>query len=405
MSVEIERLHDGGITSPAGFSAGALHCGIKSDSSRPDLVMILSDRPSTLAGTFTANRFAAAPVQLDRERVARGSGRGVLINSGTANACTGQPGLENARLMAQLAAERFHVPQEEVLVASTGVNGVQLPIERIRSGVQKLVLSPEYGHIAARGIMTTDTRPKEVAVALSLSDGRTVKIGGICKGAGMIHPNMATMLCFITSDAAVRREFLQSALKAAIANSFNMISVDGDTSTNDTVLVLANGAAGGVALDGSGPDSNLFRQGLTDVCEVLATAIVADGEGAERTMRVEVSGAPTEQDARTVARAIASSSLVKSALHGADPNWGRILCAAGYSGADFDPTAVELAVGSIELVKAGTPLDFDRHAASDAMKESEVQIVLDLHSGEGRAVAWGCELTEAYVVENSAYTT
>ena len=405
MSRQIERLRDGSVTSPVGFSAGAVHCGIKSDASKPDLVMLLADRACSVAGTFTANRFAAAPVLLDREVVKNGSARGVVINSGNANACTGEQGLENARLMARLAAERFGLAADEVLVASTGVIGVQLPVDRVRSGVRDLTLSEDGGHLAARGIMTTDSRPKEVAVEIGLSGGKRARLGGMCKGAGMIHPNMATMLAFVTTDAAAPAEFLRSALTAAVADSFNMISVDGDTSTNDSVLVLANGASGAAELDGGGPESMLFQAALNEVCQYLATSIVADGEGAERTMRIEVRGAPSDRDARLAARAIAGSSLVKAALHGADPNWGRILCAAGYSGAAFEPARAELAIGRVQLVREGAPLAFDRSAASDAMAESEIQVVLDLHSGDARAVAWGCELTEAYVVENSAYTT
>jgi glutamate N-acetyltransferase/amino-acid N-acetyltransferase len=251
--------------------------------------------------------------------------------------------------------------------------------------------------------MTTDTRPKHIAVEIELG-GKPVRIGGMSKGAGMIHPNMATMLCFITTDAQAEAGFLRAALKDAVADSFNMISVDGDTSTNDTCIVLANGASG-VTFDGCGPESALFQRALNEVAEYLARAIVADAEGAQRTMRVEVHGAPSERDARTLARAVSSSSLTKAALHGADPNWGRILCAAGYSGAEFDPQRVELHVAGVALVRDGTPLDFDRVAASEGMKTAEVEIVIDLHQGSARAVAWGCELTEEYVVENSAYTT
>ena len=403
MPPEIVRLADGSVTSPSGYQAGALHSGIKSDPDKPDLALIVSERPCAVAATFTSNRFAAAPVVLDRERVQAGPIRAIVANSGNANACTGDEGLRNARQMASWAAEKAGVRPEEVLVASTGIIGVQLPMERIRDGLQRIELGPDGGRLAARGIMTTDTRPKHVAVELSTGSG-TVRLGGIAKGAGMIHPNMATMLSFITTDAEIEPAILRSALRGAVADSFNMISIDGDTSTNDTVLLLANGASG-VRLDGRGPDSALFQTALNEVAEYLATSIVADGEGAERTMRVVVRGAPSQQDARLAARAVASSSLTKAALHGGDPNWGRILCAVGYSGAEFDPARVDLAVGGVELVRAGAPLPFDQAAAAEAMRQSEVQIAIDLHQGSFQATAWGCELTEAYVVENSAYTT
>jgi glutamate N-acetyltransferase/amino-acid N-acetyltransferase len=400
---EIRRLPDGCVTSPAGFLAGALHAGLKSDPQKPDLVLLVSEHPCAAAATFTANRFAAAPVQLDRERIKSGHARAVVANSGNANACTGQQGLENARLMARWAANKAGLAPDEVLVASTGIIGVQLPMDRIRDGLARLELSPDGGLAAAHGIMTTDRRAKTIAVEFQ-AGGRAVRVGGMSKGAGMIHPNMATMLCFITTDARAEAGYLRAALKDAVADSFNMISVDGDTSTNDTCILLANGASG-AALDGCGPESALFQQALNEVAQYLARAIVADAEGAQRTMRIEVRGAPSERDARLAARAVASSSLTKAALHGADPNWGRILCAVGYSGADFDPDLVELQVGGVALVRDGTPLDFDAAAASAAMKTDEVEILVDLHQGSSRAVSWGCELTEEYVVENSAYTT
>jgi glutamate N-acetyltransferase / amino-acid N-acetyltransferase len=403
LSSEPRRLLDGSVTSPAGFLAGALHAGIKSDPDKPDLVLLVSEQPCAVAATFTNNRFAAAPVQLDRERVTSGRARAVVINSGNANACTGDQGLENARQMARWAAEKVGASTEEVLVASTGVIGVQLPIGRIRDGLARLEVSRDGGLLAARGIMTTDTRPKHLAVEL-LIDGTMVRLGGMSKGAGMIHPNMATMLCFVTTDVAGESDYFQAALERAVANSFNMITVDGDTSTNDTCLLLANGASD-VRLDGRGPGAELFQRALDEVAQYLARAIVADAEGAERTMRIEVRGASSEGDARRAARAVASSSLTKAALHGADPNWGRILCAVGYSGADLDPDLVELWIGDVRLVRDGAPVDFDALAASDAMKRDEVHIVVDLHQGSGSAISWGCELTEAYVVENSAYTT
>jgi glutamate N-acetyltransferase/amino-acid N-acetyltransferase len=366
-------------------------------------VLLVSDRPCSAAATFTQNRFPAAPVVLDRERIATGRAQAIVVNSGNANACTGEQGLEDARRMAAWAAEKVGLSVENVLVASTGIIGVHLPIDAVRDGLRRLELNPTGGPLAARGIMTTDTQPKHVAVEFTIG-GQPVRVGGMSKGAGMIHPNMATLLCFMTTDAQVEADYLRAALREAVTDSFNMISVDGDTSTNDTCILLANGASG-VAFDGCGPESALFQQALNEVAQHLARAIVADAEGAQRTMRVEVRGAPTERDARVAARAVAASSLTKAALHGADPNWGRILCAVGYSGADFNPELSELAICGITLVRDGSPLQFDRVAASEAMKAAEVLIQVDLHQGSGKAVAWGCELTEEYVVENSAYTT
>jgi glutamate N-acetyltransferase/amino-acid N-acetyltransferase len=365
-------------------------------------MLLCSDQPCSVAATFTRNLFAAAPVILDRERVATGRARAIIANSGNANACTGARGLENARQMASWAAEKLDLPGDEVLVASTGVIGVHLPMDAIGEGLKKLSIASDGGIDAARGIMTTDTRPKHIAVELHLG-GRTVRVGGIAKGAAMIHPNMATMLCFITTDALAEPATLQQALSASVADSFNMISVDGDTSTNDTCIVLANGASG-VSVD-QGEALEQFKRALDVVAQHLAKAIVDDAEGSQRTMRVEVEGAPTPEIARTVARTIASSTLFKAALHGADPNWGRILCAVGYAGVEIDPAVVELSVGGVALVREGAPLEFDQQAAAESMKADEVLVQLHLHQGGNTAVAWGCELTEQYVYENSAYTT
>jgi glutamate N-acetyltransferase/amino-acid N-acetyltransferase len=391
------------VTSPAGFQAGALHAGLKSDPAKPDLALIVSDRPCSVAGTFTSNLFAAAPVQLDRERVSSGQARAIVANSGNANACTGERGLADARQVTRWAAEKLAIPEREVLVASTGIIGHHLPIERIRDGLARLELSSEGGILAAQGIMTTDTVPKYVAVEFE-SGGRPVRIGGIAKGAAMIHPNMGTMLCFLSTVAASEPRFLQDVLLRAVGVSFNMITVDGDMSTNDTCLLLANGASG-VRVDGGGEPSELFQEALAQVTQVLAQGMVDDAEGSKRTMRVEILGAPSEQDARMAARAVAASNLTKAALHGGDPNWGRILCAVGYSGAKFRTELVELQVGRVTLVKEGSPLEFDQRAAAEAMRQPRVEIVVDLHQGSGRAVAWGCELTEEYVYENSAYST
>ncbi len=397
-------LADGCVASPAGFSAGAVYAGIKTPGSdKLDLAILASDRLAAAAGVFTRNSFAAAPVLLCRQRIESGRARAVIVNAGNANACTGERGLADAREMADLAARKLGIPADEVLVASTGVIGVAMPMDLVRSGVSAIELSPDGGHQMARAIITTDTRPKEAGVELELG-GKVARIGGIAKGAGMIHPNMATMLAFVTTDASVDGDILGSALHEAAADSFNMISIDGDTSTNDTLILLANGAAGNATVRG-GEDAAKFMAALAHVCAELARAIVSDGEGATRLIRVDVVGARSDQDARAAARAVVRSNLVKAAVYGGDPNWGRVLCAIGYSGAQVDPAVVDLAVGDVPLVRAGSPVESGREAAGDLMKQSEVRFVANLNLGQAQATAWGCDLTEAYVVENSAYTT
>jgi glutamate N-acetyltransferase/amino-acid N-acetyltransferase len=395
---------DGGVTFAAGFTAGAVYAGIKTPGpDKLDLAILASDRPAAVAGIFTRNAFCAAPVVVSRERVATRRARAVIANAGNANACTGEQGLADAREMAALAARKTDADPAEVLVASTGVIGVPLPMDLIRRGVEALELDADGGHRMARAIMTTDTRPKEVAVELELV-GRTVRVGGMAKGAGMIHPDMATLLVFIATDAAVEPDFFQTALRDAVADSFNMISIDGDTSTNDTVIALANGAAGNEVVRG-GADGAAFSAALSHVCGQLAIAVVSDGEGATRLIRVDVVNARSPEEARRAARSVSSSSLLKAAVYGGDPNWGRVLCAIGYSGAAVDPARVDLHVGEVQLVRAGSPVPGSREAASDLMKQPEVHFLADLHLGQARATAWGCDLTEAYVVENSAYTT
>jgi glutamate N-acetyltransferase / amino-acid N-acetyltransferase len=401
---EIRPISGGSVTTPAGFAAGAVFAGIKTPGpDKLDLGILVSDRPAAVSGVFTRNAFTAAPVMMCKERIADGHARAVIVNAGNANACTGEQGLADAREMAELAAEKIGAEPNDVLVASTGVIGVPLPMDLIRDGVGRIELGADHGHRIARAIMTTDTRPKEVAVELELG-GKLVRIGGMAKGAGMIHPNMATMLSFVTSDAAVEPGFLRQALDDAVADSFNMISVDGDTSTNDTLLVLANGAAGNTAIRG-GPDGAAFTAALTHVCTELAKMVVADGEGATKLIRMELRGARSADDARAAARAVVRSNLVKAAVYGCDPNWGRVFCAIGYSGAHVDPMAADLFVGDVQLVRAGAPIPGSREAAADVMKQPEVVFTADLHVGDAAATAWGCDLTEAYVVENSAYTT
>jgi glutamate N-acetyltransferase/amino-acid N-acetyltransferase len=401
---QFRPLEGGSVTSAQGFSAGAVYSGLKTPGpDKLDLGILLSDRPASAAILLTQNTFAAAPVILCRERIGRGQARAVIGNAGNANACTGEQGLADAHEMASLAARKTGLYPEDVLVASTGLIGVPLPMDLIRAGVEAIDLSADGGHVIARAIMTTDTRPKEAAVELELG-GKTVRVGGMAKGAGMIHPNMATLLSFVTTDAAIDPDFLRSALRQAARDSFNMISIDGDTSTNDTLVVLANGAAGNRVVRGD-EDGAAFVAALTHVCAQLAKGIVADGEGATRVIRVEVRGARSDEDARAAARAVVRSNLVKAAVYGGDPNWGRVLCAIGYSGAHVDPNAVDLHVGEVQLVRAGSPVPEGREAAGDVMKRDEVTFVADLHVGDAAATAWGCDLTEAYVVENSAYST
>jgi glutamate N-acetyltransferase/amino-acid N-acetyltransferase len=395
---------EGGVTFPAGFSAGAVYAGVKTPGpGKLDLAILASDRPAVTAGIFTTNAFCAAPVVVTRERVATRRARAVIVNAGNANACTGEQGLADAREMAALAAARIDGSPDEVLVASTGVIGVPLPMDLIRQGAEAIEFAPDGGSRFAQAIITTDTRTKEAAAEVDIG-GHTVRIGGAAKGAGMIHPNMATLLVFVATDAAVEPAFLQDALRRAGADSFNMITVDGDTSTNDTLVVLANGAAGNPVIEG-GQDGEKFVAALSYVCGEMAKAVVSDGEGATHLIRVDVRGAASDEDARAAARSVVRSPLVKAAVYGNDPNWGRVLCAVGYSGAKVDPDKVDLYVGDVQLVKDGSPVAGSREAAGDVMRQDEVVFVADLHVGAAAATAWGCDLTEAYVVENSAYTT
>jgi len=390
-----------GVTSPGGFLAGAVHAGIKyPDPNRLDLAVLFSKEPCTAAAVFTTNKVKAASVLLDMERLQKGKISAVIINSGCANACTGQQGMADAVSMAAMAAKHIGVKPESVLVSSTGVIGAMLPMEKIKAAIPKIKLTVEGGHSAACAIMTTDRVPKEVAVK---ADGFT--IGGMLKGSGMIHPNMATMLCYITTDAAVDAEFLQKALRKAADISFNIISVDGDNSTNDTVLLLANGTAGGETIKAGGKEAAIFQQALNKACIYLAREAARDGEGATKLIEAKVCGAATVKDARLAARTIIGSSLVKTAVYGSDPNWGRVLAAAGRSGAALDQDKTELHMGGFCLLLKGTPQPFDKKAAAKYMNGKEVYFKVDLHLGKGEAMAWGCDMTEEYVKINAEYTT
>ena len=398
----IELLSDGSVTSPKGFLAGATYCGIKTGGQ--DLSIVFSEVPCAAAAVFTTNKVKAVPILVSQEHLADGRAQAIVVNSGNANACTGDDGYAKAAETTRMVAEKLGIASADVLVASTGVIGVPLPIEKIRAGIQDVVLKRDGGHQAALGIMTTDTHPKEAACSVALGNA-TVTIGGMAKGAGMIHPNMATMLGFITSDALVEPSFLQAALRRAVDVSFNMISVDGDTSTNDTVLVLANGLAGNEVLREGSADAEAFENGLQRVATSLAQAVVRDGEGATKFIEVRVAGAASVADARLAARAVVGSNLVKAAVYGSDPNWGRILAAVGYSNAEVDPGLVDIIIGGVALMRAGRIQPFDKAQVSSILRQPDVFIDVDLHLGQGASTAWGCDLTEQYVVINSEYTT
>ena len=403
-------LPDGSVTTPQGFAAAAVAAGIK-QSGRPDLVLVVSDRDCAAAGVFTRNRVAAAPVLLDRATLAanRAALRGVLINAGNANAATGEPGLADAREMQRLAAAAIGAQPEQFLVMSTGVIGVPMPMARVRDGVAALsaLLSSDGGPAAAEAIMTTDTRPKRTAVEVDLPGGR-VTIGGMAKGAGMIHPDMATLLGVLTTDAAVVPDLLDELLREAVTVSFNAISIDGDTSTNDTVLLFANGASG-VAV--AGDDSRArFAAALTDLCLQLAQMIVRDGEGATRFVTLHVTGAESDADARRAANTIATSPLVKTAFAGGDPNWGRIMMAAGRSGAALDPARLALWVEApgaapLQLVRDGTPTSYAETDAAAVFAQPEFTVHLDLGLGHGAAKLWTTDLSHEYVTINADYRT
>jgi glutamate N-acetyltransferase/amino-acid N-acetyltransferase len=401
MKPEPDFIPSGGVTSPQGFLAGAIGAGIK-DARKPRLDLgILSSRvPCTAAAVFTTNRVQAAPVQLDRKHLRKGVVRAVVMNSGNANACTGDQGLADAIEMTELVARHLGVAPGEVLAASTGLIGSPLPMARIRKAIPAIALSVEGGHDLARAIMTTDTVPKEAAVK---ADGFV--IGGMLKGSGMIHPEMATLLCFLTTDAPVAGAFLHQALRRAVAGSFNMLSIDGDGSTNDTVLIMSNGLAGGEVITGESRRAVLFQQALDNLCIYLARKCARDGEGATRLIEVRVSGAASLKDARLAARTVVGSMLVKAAVHGSDPNWGRVMAAVGRSSVALAPEKMELYIGDTRVVKDGAPVPFDREAVVKYLDGKEVVFTLNLHLGRAQATAWGCDLSEEYVKINAEYTT
>jgi glutamate N-acetyltransferase/amino-acid N-acetyltransferase len=403
------------VTSVPGFQAAGIAAHIKA-SGAPDLALVVSDTPCTAAAVFTQNRFAAAPVQYDRSVLALNADGicAVAINSGCANACTGAEGMANARRMAEAVEQALGLSDASSLVMSTGVIGVQLPIEKIQSGVRAAVaaLSPTGGPAAARAIMTTDTRPKVAGVEVEVG-GATVTIAGMCKGAGMIHPNMATMLSLVCTDVSITSAALDAALRQAVAVSFNAMTIDGDTSTNDTLAVLANGQAGNPLIaDTASPLFAPFAAALTSVCTDLARQIARDGEGATKFVTITVAGALSDADAMRAAQSVANSPLVKTALYGGDANWGRILCAVGYSGAEVDPARTNLFFAApaggldwLPVVEQGQPLKYSEAEASARFAASEIAIRVELGLGEGQATVWTCDLSHAYVDINGHYRT
>ncbi len=404
------KIITGGVTAAKGFKAASTAAGIKYKD-RQDMAMIYSQEPCRSAGTFTTNVVKAAPVKWDKNQVTNGvPARAVVINAGIANACTGEEGMGYCGQTAGAAAQALGIPAESVLVASTGVIGMQIPMDRITAGVKAMAPlldeSLESGTGASRAIMTTDTKNKEVAVQFELG-GNTVTMGGMCKGSGMIHPNMCTMLSFVTTDAAISKELLQEALSQDIRDTYNMISVDGDTSTNDTVLLLANGLAGNREITEKGEDYHTFCRALKIVNETLAKKMAGDGEGCTALFEVKIVGAETKEQARVLAKSVICSSLTKAAIFGHDANWGRILCAMGYSGARFDPERVDLyfesAAGKMQIIKDGVAVDYSEEQATRILSEPAVTAVADIKMGDAKATAWGCDLTFDYVRINADY--
>lgn len=404
------KIINGGVTAAEGFLAASTAAGIKYQD-RPDMAMIYSKVPCRTAGTFTTNIVKAAPVKWDQELTAGAPyTQAVVVNAGIANACTGTEGYGYCRATAQAAAAALQIPAEAVLVASTGVIGRQLPMEKLEAGIRAMAPlldgGPESGSRAAEAIMTTDTRKKEAAVTIEVGN-KTVTVGGMCKGSGMIHPNMCTMLAFITTDLAISKELLQEALSGDVADTYNMISVDGDTSTNDTVLLMANGMAGNPEITKKNADYEAFKQALHYINETLAKKMAGDGEGCTALFEVKIIGAADKAQAATLAKSVITSNLTKAAIFGHDANWGRILCAMGYSGARFDPEQVDLyfesAAGKIQILKDGIAAGYSEAEATAVLSEPAVTAVADIKMGTASATAWGCDLTFDYVKINADY--
>ena len=403
------KVIEGGVCAAKGFRANGVHCGIRKNHSKKDLSLIFSTVPASAAAVYTTNLVKGAPLTVTKKHIANGTAQAVICNSGNANTCNAN-GIEIAEEMSALAASALGIAAEDVVVASTGVIGQPLSIAPIAAGLPELVagLSDNGSGTAAEGIMTTDTVRKEVAVEFTLG-GKTCRLGGIAKGSGMIHPNMATMLVFLTTDAAISPAMLQKALSGDIANTFNMLSIDGDTSTNDMVTILANGLAGNPEVTEEGEDFTAFMQALNSVTIALCRKIAGDGEGATKLLECKVTGAANLATAKTVAKSVICSSLLKAAMFGADANWGRVLCAIGYSGADVDVNKVDVAfsspAGTVAVCKDGAGLNFSEEKAKQVLLEKEIEILVELNSGDAASTAWGCDLTYDYVRINGDYRT
>ncbi len=398
-----------GVTAAQGFVAGGIHCGIRKNKAKPDLAMIYSETPCNAAAVYTTNLVKGAPILVTKKNLADGKAKAVICNSGNANTCNAD-GAEKAEKMCRIAAEVLGIEPQDVIVASTGVIGQVLPIEPIENAAQALKdsLSPDGSSAAAAAIMTTDTIPKEVAVQTVIG-GKTVKLGGISKGSGMIHPNMATMLCFLTTDCAISTAMLDRAIHKVTGNTFNMISIDGDTSTNDTFAVLANGVAGNPEIVEENEDYAAFTEALEAVCRELSKLMAGDGEGATKLLVCSVDGAEDEETAKTVAKSVICSTLFRAAMFGADANWGRVLCAIGYSGAAVDVEKIDVSFrsvkGQVDVCRNGAGIEFSEEKASEVLGEKEITILVSLHMGGESAEAYGCDLTYDYVKINGDYRT
>ena len=405
------KVIDGGVTSAKGFQAAGLYAGIRKGKSKKDMALIYSEIPAVFAGTFTRNKVKAAPVKWGKQLVkTQKKVQAIVVNSGVANACTGEEGMKNCENMAKMTAKKLGLQKEEVLVCSTGVIGNQLPMNMIEAGIELLVPAlkedRQSASMAAEAIMTTDTHKKEIAVTFEI-DGTVVTMGGMCKGSGMIHPNMGTMLAFITTDIAITKEMLQKALYDNVQDTYNMVSVDGDTSTNDTAYILANGLAGNPVIDCENESYKKFVEALNYVNTYLAKRIAEDGEGATKLFEVTVINGKTKEDAKLLSKSVACSNLTKAALYGKDANWGRIFCAMGYSGAEFDPDTTDITIkseyGSLCLVKDGLATGYDEEVATKILSSSHVICIADVKGGTEEATAWGCDLTHEYVNINADY--
>lgn len=408
--MHIEILKEGGVTAPKGFRANGIHCGIRKNKDKKDLMLIVSDVLCDAAAVYTQNLVCGAPVTVTRENLKNGKARAVICNSGIANTCNAD-GVEKAEAMCALTEQYTGIPANDVVVASTGVIGQPIDLEPIQSGMQTLVdgLNENGSSAAAQAIMTTDTVKKEIAVSVELSGGKTCTLGAIAKGSGMIHPNMATMLSFITTDANISAEMLQKALRWCVTRSYNMLSVDGDTSTNDTVAILANGLCGNTRIETENEDYAVFCRALFKICNHVVRMLAKDGEGATKLVVCEVVGAADEETARICAKSVIRSPLVKTAMFGSDANWGRVLCALGYAGAAIDVPKIDVSFrsrkGTVPVCKNGAGIEFSEEKAKEVLLEDEIEILVDLNSGDAEATAYGCDLTYDYVKINGDYRT